>query len=109
MVTDPARKRREDKGTPEICPVYFFHTIFNKENQQTVAHECRNALRGCVDCKKEMLSHLLPFLKPIYERRQELSKNRGKIRDILIEGSRKAQAVAAKTLAEAKEAAGIGI
>ena len=30
MVTDPARKRREDKGHPEVCPVYFFHTIFNK-------------------------------------------------------------------------------
>lgn len=109
MVTDPARKRREDKGHPEVCPVYFFHTIFNKENEKTVAKECRSAERGCVECKKEMASHLVPFLKPIYERRQELSKKRSQIRDILIEGSRKARAVASKTLAEAKEAAGIGI
>ncbi len=109
MVTDPARKRREDKGHPEVCPVYFFHTIFNKENEKTVAKECRAAERGCVECKKEMSNHLVPFLKPIYERRQELSKKRSQIRDILIEGSRKAKAVAAKTLAEAKEAAGIGI
>jgi len=109
MVTDPARKRREDKGHPEVCPVYFFHTIFNKENEKTVAKECRAAERGCVECKKEMGSHLVPFLKPIYERRQELSKKRSQIRDILMEGSRKAKAVAAKTLAEAKEAAGIGI
>ena len=28
MVTDPARKRREDKGHPEVCPVYFFHMVF---------------------------------------------------------------------------------
>ena len=109
MVTDPARKRREDKGHPEVCPVYFFHTIFNKENEKMVAKECRAAERGCVECKKEMGSHLVPFLKPIYERRQELSKKRSQIRDILMEGSRKAKAVAAKTLAEAKEAVGIGI
>ena len=109
MVTDPARKRREDKGNPEVCPVYFFHRIFNKENEKTVAHECRNALRGCVECKKEMASHLVPFLKPIYEKRQELLKKRSQIREILIEGSRKAKAVAVKTLAEAKDAVGIGI
>ena len=109
MVTDPARKRREDKGHPEVCAVYFFHTIFNKTNQETVAKECRAAERGCVECKKEMASHLLPFLGPIYERRRELEKKREKIREILIEGSKKAKAVASETLAEAKDAAGIGI
>ncbi|MBI4357695.1 MAG: tryptophan--tRNA ligase [Candidatus Omnitrophica bacterium] len=109
MVTDPARKRRQDKGHPEICPVYFFHTIFNKENQETVARECRTAARGCVECKQEMASHLAPFLKPIYERRKKLESERNRIRDILIEGSKKARAVASQTLAEAKDAVGIGI
>lgn len=109
MMTDPARKRREDKGRPEVCPVYFFHIIFNKENEKTVAKECRAAERGCVECKKEMANHLVPFLRPIYERRQELLKKRGQIRDLLIEGSQKAKTVASKTLAEAKEAVGIGI
>ncbi|MBI4395066.1 MAG: tryptophan--tRNA ligase [Candidatus Omnitrophica bacterium] len=109
MVTDPARKRREDKGNPHICPVYFFHTVVNKENHETVAHECSNALRGCVECKQEMSKHLRAFLKPIYERRKEIEKRRSQIRDLLIEGSKKAKAIAAQTLAEAKDAAGIGI
>ena len=109
MVTDPARKRREDKGHPEVCPVYFFHTIFNKENQATVAKECRGAERGCVECKQEMATHLSSFLKPIYERRKALEAKRDQVRDILVEGSRKAKAVAVRTLAEAKEAVGIGI
>ncbi|OGW85439.1 MAG: tryptophan--tRNA ligase [Omnitrophica bacterium RIFCSPHIGHO2_02_FULL_46_11] len=109
MVTDPARKRREDKGHPEVCPVYFFHTIFNKDNEKTVAKECRAAERGCVECKHEMANHLTPFLKPIYERRREIAARRDHVRDVLIEGSKKAKAVAAKTLAEAKDAAGIGI
>ncbi len=109
MVTDPARKKREDKGHPEVCPVYFFHTIFNKANQETVARQCRAAERGCVECKQEMASHLIPFLKPIYERRRELEAGRDKIREILTEGSRKAKAVASTTLAEAKDAVGIGL
>jgi tryptophanyl-tRNA synthetase len=109
MVTDPARKRREDKGHPEVCPVYFFHGIANLANQEVVAKECRAAERGCVDCKREMASHLIQFLKPIYERRKELEQKRDEVREILIEGSRKAQQVAAKTLAEAKDATGIGI
>lgn len=109
MVTDPARKRREDKGHPEVCPVYFFHTIVNQKNQETVAKECRSAERGCVECKQEMSRHLRAFLRPIYERRKELESKRGWIHDILIEGSKKAKAVASATLAEAKEAVGIGI
>ena len=109
MVTDPARKKREDKGHPEVCPVYFFHTIFNKANQETVAKECRAAELGCVECKREMADHLLPFLKPIYERRREFQAKRNQIREILIEGSKKAKTVASATLAEAKEAVGIGI
>jgi len=109
MVTDPARKKREDKGHPEVCPVYFFHTIFNKENHEKVAKECRAAERGCVECKREMARHLVPFLEPIYERRKELESKRGQVRDILMEGSKKAKAVAAQTLAEAKDAVGIGI
>ena len=109
MVTDPARKRREDKGHPEVCPVYFFHTLFNKENQKTIHHECSQALRGCVECKREMSSHLVPFMKPIFEKRKTLEAKRAQVKEILIEGSKKARAVAGKTLAEAKDAVGIGI
>lgn len=110
MVTDPARKRREDKGHPEVCPVYFFHTIFNKTQHETVARECRSAERGCVDCKREMSTHLVPFLKPIYERRKALEPKRDKLVDeILIEGSKRARTVASRTLAEAKDAVGIGV
>ena len=27
MMTDPARKRRNDPGNPEVCPVFDFHKI----------------------------------------------------------------------------------
>lgn len=109
MMTDPARKRREDKGHPDVCPVYYFHTLFNRDNQKTVHHECSEALRGCVECKRELSSHLTAFMKPIYEKRKALEPRRSEVKEILMEGSKKAKSVAQKTLAEAKDAVGIGI
>ncbi len=107
MVTDPARKLRSDKGHPEVCPVYFYHRIFNKPNEKVVAKECSNAERGCVDCKQELGRHLTQFLKPMYEKRTELAKKPDVIQDILKTGSEKASQVARKTLEAAKQAVGL--
>jgi tryptophanyl-tRNA synthetase len=107
MVTDPARKRREDKGHPEVCPVYSYHKLFNIDQEPTVAHECRNALRGCVDCKQEMGSHLKEFMKPVYERRKEWERKKDDVWKILEAGSKRAREVAHETLREAKKAAGL--
>ncbi|MBI3313592.1 MAG: tryptophan--tRNA ligase [Candidatus Omnitrophica bacterium] len=107
MVTDPARKRREDKGHPDVCPVYFHHKLYNQAQVPTVAHECREALRGCVDCKMEMAGKLNEFLDPIRKRREEWLKKKTEIRKILDEGKMRARQVAAKTLDEAMRAVGI--
>ena len=107
MVTDPARKRREDKGHPEVCPVYSYHQWVNPANVETVAHECRNALRGCVDCKQEMATHLKEFLGPIYEKRKMWEGKKNEVWTILERGSKRAREVAQETLREAKKAVGI--
>ncbi len=107
MVTDPARKRREDKGHPEVCPVFYYHQIFNAEKQEMVAHECREALRGCVECKQEMAGKLKQFLKPIYERRLKFASKKSQVLEIINEGNQKARRIAGETLREAKEAVGI--
>jgi len=107
MVTDPARKRRSDKGHPEVCPVYTYHQIFNAKNETTVAKECRAAERGCVECKREMCQTLQVFMTPMYETRSKLKKNKQEVVDILKAGSKKAAAVAQETLERAKQAAGM--
>lgn len=107
MVTDPARKRREDKGHPEVCPVYFYHNLLKNPAVDTVAHECRNALRGCVECKQEMGGHLKKFLAPIYSRANKWEGRRSEVIEILKEGSKKARKVASETMKQAKEAAGM--
>lgn len=108
MVTDPARKRREDKGNPDVCPVYFYHKIFNTpQNVEVVAKECRSAARGCVECKREMSGCLQKFVAPIYEKRSELADRKDYVLDVLKNGSKKASEIAEKTLQEAKTAAGL--
>jgi len=107
MVTDPARKRREDKGHPEVCPVYFYHNLLKNPNVDKVAHECRNALRGCVECKQEMGGYLKAFMKPIYEKRKDWEKRKDEVKKILEEGSQRARQIAQQTMREAKQAAGI--
>ncbi len=108
MVTDPARKRRTDPGNPEVCPVFDLHRIFTPEaDREYAAHGCRTAGIGCLDCKGILLTHLMPRLETIHERRTEIVAEPSRIRDALSEGSARARVTARQTLEEAKTAVGI--
>ncbi|HOW88082.1 MAG TPA: tryptophan--tRNA ligase [Candidatus Omnitrophota bacterium] len=107
MVTDPARKIRSDKGHPEVCPVYFYHKLFNKDQALTVAKECKNAERGCVDCKMEMAAKLNEFMDPIRERRESWMKKKTEVCEILKRGAKRAREVAGETLKETLRAMGL--
>jgi len=105
MVTDPARVRRQDPGNPDVCPLFTLDKIFApREWQDYINVECRRAGVGCVDDKKELLKHLLAYLKPLQERRKELAAQPEKVTGIIAEGSRRARVEAQKTLAEVNEA-----
>ena len=107
MVTDPARIKREDKGHPEVCPVFFHHQLFNQSQVATVERECREAFRGCTDCKKEMAGALNQFLEPIRQKREMWSKKKDEIRKILDRGRDRARKVAGETLHEVMQVMGI--
>jgi len=107
MVTDPARKRRTDKGDPAKCPVFDLHKIFSTEDEKKeVTEGCTTASIGCIDCKKILISHVIETLKPIWEKRQHLIENPSKLIEIAQEGSKKAKNVAKETLREMKEVIG---
>jgi len=107
MITDPARKRREDKGHPEVCPVCYYHEIFNTGQVAEIKEKCRSAEIGCVDCKKICAEKVNVFLEPMRVRREKYSDDDALLDTILINGAKKASEVASETLAQAKE--GIGI
>jgi tryptophanyl-tRNA synthetase len=105
MVTDPARRTRKDPGNPDVCPVFDLHKAFStRDTQDRVNVECRRAGIGCIDCKNALLEHLEPALAPIQERRAALLRDRGRVREVLEEGARRARREAEATMTRVREA-----
>jgi tryptophanyl-tRNA synthetase len=99
MMTDPARKRRTDRGNPEVCPVFDWHKLFS--TPETIAwavHGCRTAEIGCIECKAAMADGLIKWIAPVRARRQEYEKHPARVLEIVDEGSRKAREVAKRTM-----------
>jgi tryptophanyl-tRNA synthetase len=104
MFTDPQRIKKEDRGHPDVCNVYSYYTIFNKEMEGEVYDWCTGAKTGCVECKKILARTLKDFIAPRREKKKEFLKRKDYVYNILEEGQKKAKEVAAKTLGEVKEA-----
>ena len=109
MITDPARKRRTDVGDPELSPVYHLHKIFSsKEEQEHVAHGCRTAGIGCIDCKKILIKNVFAVMEPIWEKRNKLLHNPDIVYEVLRKGTGKARKVVQETMELVREAMGLG-
>jgi tryptophanyl-tRNA synthetase len=98
--TDPARVTRKDPGNPDICNIFTIHQGFSPpEVQQTVAHNCRTAGWGCLDCKRVLADNMIATLTPIRERATALQAEPHRVKRILAAGAGKARAMAQGTMA----------
>jgi tryptophanyl-tRNA synthetase len=105
MVTDPARKRREDVGNPDVCPVFDWHKLFSTpEVVQRIRRDCTTAAIGCVDCKQVVADALIKWIEPLRERRRAFEAKPAEVLGILDEGSKKARSVATSTMERVREA-----
>jgi tryptophanyl-tRNA synthetase len=108
MKTDPARVRRADPGTPEICPVFALHEIYsNDATRDWAAQGCRSAGIGCLDCKAPLIEAIQAEHAPIRERALQYEADRDMVQSILMEGSEAAREVARETLDVVRSAIGI--
>ena len=104
-VTDPNRIKKDDKGNPDVCMVYYYHKLFSTEDESNmVCSECKAGTRGCVACKKQLAQNISNTLKPIREKRAYYEAHPKEVDKILIEGTKKAQATAKETIKKVKKA-----
>jgi tryptophanyl-tRNA synthetase len=107
-VTDPARVRRADPGTPEVCNIYHLHQAFSDAaTVEHVAVQCRSAGWGCIDCKRALFESIKRELDPIRERAARLREQPGLVRDVLEQGAARCRAIAGETMREVKERMGL--
>lgn len=103
-ITDRNRVKKTDPGNPDECEVvYPYYKIFADESTlQKVCTECKNAQRGCADCKMELAGIVNESLKSIRQRRLELEGNPSEIDQIIRNGSEKARKTAKEVLYKVK-------
>ncbi|MDD4995866.1 MAG: tryptophan--tRNA ligase [Patescibacteria group bacterium] len=105
-MTDPARKRKTDPGTPEKCNLYTLHQLVSdKKDLDYVVEGCTQAKIGCLECKKLLAENIFKELKPIQERRKKLKEK--EIKKTLLEGAKRAKEIASQTMREVKKNMGL--
>jgi tryptophanyl-tRNA synthetase len=106
MYTDPKRVRADIPGTVEGNPVFIYHDAFNPNTAEVddLKARYRAGKVGDVEVKTKLAAALNAALEPMRERRREALARPNWIRDILFDGSKRAQQVARGTLERARDA-----
>src|SRR5919109_2472952 len=107
MVTDPQRIKRTDPGRPEICNVCQLHRYFGGDYLQIQDGE-RTARTGCVETKQLLAERIVEYFRPMREKRMELASDPTVVEDVLADGAAKVRPLLEATMAEVREAVGIG-
>jgi tryptophanyl-tRNA synthetase len=106
MYTDPKRVRADIPGTVEGNPVFTYHDVFNPNRTEVedLKARYRAGRVGDVEVKTKLAIAVNTLLDPIRERRAKAIARPDDIRDILIDGSRKARAIAHETMERVRAA-----
>jgi tryptophanyl-tRNA synthetase len=98
--------RADIPGTVEGNPVFIYHDVFNPNlgEVEDLKQRYRTGTVGDVEVKTKLAAAVNATLEPIRERRAEVLARPGYVREVLVEGSRKARAVAQDTMARVRAA-----
>lgn len=109
MYTDPGHIHVNDPGKVEGNTVFQYLDVFGEDKRHIAElkeHYQAGGL-GDVAVKQYLFEVLDELLSPIRQRRRELVEDLPAVYRVLLEGSRRANAVAEQTLAEVRQAIGV--
>jgi len=100
MYTDPKRVRADVPGTVEGNPVFIYHDAFNPNRAEVddLKERYRAGKVGDVEVKTKLAAAINALLEPMRARRRAALARPGYLREVLVEGSRRARAVAEETM-----------
>jgi tryptophanyl-tRNA synthetase len=106
MYTDPKRVRANTPGTVEGNPVFVYHDAFNPDRAEVEDLKARYRLGtvGDVEVKTKLAKVLNAVLDPMRARRAEVLARPDDLRDVLVDGSRRARTLAGETMARVRAA-----
>jgi tryptophanyl-tRNA synthetase len=109
MYTDPKRVRADIPGTVEGNPVFTYHDAFNRDTAEVadLKERYRRGAVGDVEVKTKLAKAMNAVLEPMRERRREVLSRPERLREILLEGSRAARAIAHATMERVRHAVGL--
>ena len=108
-ITDANRIKRTDKGNPDVCTVSIYHEVFNHKEHKNICEMCRKADIGCVSCKSLLTDKINMLLLPVREKRAYYEARKDEVREIILTGSKRANAIGDETAESVKKAMGIRI
>ncbi|MGH3118335.1 MAG: tryptophan--tRNA ligase [Vicinamibacterales bacterium] len=109
MYTDPKRIRADVPGTVEGHPVFLYHDAFNPDAAEVddLKTRYRAGKVGDVEVKEKLARAMNAMLEPMRARRADVLAKPGRLKEITIEGSRKARATARVTMERVRAAVGL--
>jgi tryptophanyl-tRNA synthetase len=106
MFTDPKRVRADVPGTVEGNPVFVYHDAFNPDTAEIedLKGRYRAGKVGDVEVKTKLAKALNAHLEPMRARRADVLAKPSGLKEILVEGSRKARGIAEEQMERVREA-----
>lgn len=109
MFTDPNRIRADIPGKVEGNPVFIYHDAFNKniEEVEDLKERYKTGNVGDVEVKKKLANAINEMLEPYIEVRSRYESKLDQVKEILHEGTKKANEVAKQNMEEIIEKMGL--
>lgn len=106
--TDPIRGLTfDDPARPECNNLLTLYTLLSGKKKEDVAVECQDM--GWGQFKPLLTDTIIESLKPIQEKYQTITKDKGYLESVLRDGGEKARAIANQTLSQVKTALGYSL
>jgi len=106
MYTDPKRIRADIPGTVEGNPVFIYHDAFNTNVAEVddLKARYRDGKVGDVEVKRKLADAINFVLDPMRERREAVLARPGYLKDVLVEGSKRARTHAVEQMERVRAA-----